>query len=269
MTHAAALTVLWAYAAFAVGPLAIILVNSFRPTAEIIRSPLGWPDTFSLDNYAKALTQGHLARYAANSAVVTGISVVAVVLLCTLAAYAIARWQLPGASLVLLLFLSGLMLPIRYTVLPLFYELNDMGLINTHLGLILIYVASGIPFSTFVLVPFVKGLPIECEESAMLDGAGPLRIFFQVVLPLLVPAIVVVVIFNFLPLWNEFFYPLVLLRDPDLFTVSVGLTAFIGRYSADLGPLFAALVLVSLPLVIVFLASTRKIIDGIAEGIAK
>lgn len=261
--------VLWAYAVFAAAPLLLVLVNSFRTTPDIVQSPVGLPTSLYWGNYLKALTDGHLLLYTFNSVIITTVAVVIITIVTTLAAYPLARWGLPGGNLIILLFLSGIMLPLRFTVVPLFYQIEAMGLLDSRVGLILFYAASGIPLSTFVLIPFIRQLPIELEEAAAIDGAGPIAVFFRIVLPMLTPAVVVVVIFNFVPLWNEFFFPLILMRTPDKYPVSVGLTTFFGRYSVDLGPLFAGLVLVSLPLVILFLLATRRIIDGLSSGMFK
>ncbi len=127
------------------------------------------------------------------------------------------------------------MVPAKLGLLPIYYMFQAGGLVDTHLGLILLYAASGIPFTMFVLMGFMRGLPVELEEAARLDGANDGRIFWSVILPLVRPALAVVTIFQFAPTWNDFFYPLVLLRDTDKYTIPVGLTQFFGEYSADRG----------------------------------
>lgn len=261
--------VLWGYAAFSTAPLLLVLANSFRTTADIIASPVGFPTVLYWGNYAKALSEGQLLLYLGNSVLITVSAVVIVTIMSTLAAYPLTKWNLPGANIIIMLFLSGIMLPLRFTVVPLFYEIESLGLLDTRLGLILFYAASGLPLSILVLIPFIRQLPIEMEEAATVDGAGPIAIFTRIVMPMLRPALVVVVIFNFVPLWNEFFFPLILMRTPDKYPVAVGLTTFFGKYAVDLGPLFAGLVLVSVPLVVLFLLATRRIIDGLSSGMFK
>lgn len=261
--------VVWGYALLALAPLLLVVVNSFRRTSAIVAQPVGLPIDLYWGNYRKALTQGRFVDYLGNSVIITGTATLLCTLISTLAAYALTRWRLPGSSAVILIFLAGIMLPLRYSVIPLFYEFDSLSLIDSRLGLILFYAASGIPFSTFVLVPFCRQLPPELEEAAAIDGASLLRSFFNIMLPLLRPCLIVVAIFNFVPLWNEFFFPLILLRSPEKFPISVGLTTFFGKYSVDLGPLFAALVLASLPLVLIFLVAVRKIVDGLSAGISK
>lgn len=260
---------MWGYACISVAPLLLVLIDSFRPTGDIIRSPVGLPTEFYLGNYERALGQGQFFGYLGNSFALTGAAVAISTIIGIPAAYALARWRLPGSGAMILLFLAGLMLPLRFTVLPLFFEFQSLGLSDSQIGLVLFYAASNLPFSIFVLVPFIRELPVELEEAAALDGAGPASTFLRVMLPLLRPSIVVVVIFCFIPLWNEFFFPLILLRSPEKFPVAVGLTTFFGKYSLDLGPLFAALVLSALPLVILFLFAVKRIVAGLSAGMFK
>jgi raffinose/stachyose/melibiose transport system permease protein len=186
-----------------------------------------------------------------------------------LAAYPLARYRLRGATFLSAYFLSGLMLPIRLGILPVFYLLGSLGLVDQHLGLILVYAASGIPFSVFVLTGFFRGLPADLEEAARIDGAGELRVFARVMLPLVRPALATVVVFQVVPLWNDFIYPLVLLRTTEKATLPVGLTTFFGEFQVDWSTLFAGLVLATIPLVVLFLVATRQIVAGLVAGMGK
>ncbi len=261
--------VLWTYAGFAIAPLLAVLVNSFRPTSDIVTTPTGLPTSLYLDNYVTALVAGGFIRYLSNTLLMTTAAVLLATVVSVLAAYALTRWNLPGGQLIMLIFLAGIMMPIRFTVLPLFYEIDSLGLLDTQLGLILFYAASGIPLSTFVLVPFIRQLPVELEEAAAIDGAGPVATFVRIVAPMLRSALAVILVFNFVPLWNEFYYPLILMRSPEKLPAAVGLTTFFSKYAVDLGPLFASLVLVTAPLVVLFLLATRRIIDGLSAGMSR
>ena len=265
----AVLLLLIGYAVVAVGPLLFMLLNSFRPSADIFNDPLGLPKELYVGNYVEAWREARFATYFANSVGV----VLAGVGLCTtvsaLAAYALARYDFRGNGVLTAYFIAGLTLPIELAVVPIFYLLGSFGLVDSRLGLVLVYAATGVPFSVFVLAAFMRGLPRELEEAARLDGAGELRIFAQVMLPLVKPALATVVIFQFVQLWNDFFFPLVLLRTTDKYTLPVGLTNFFGEYQTDWGAVFAGLVITTAPLVVLFLFLTRQIVSGLVGGMGK
>jgi raffinose/stachyose/melibiose transport system permease protein len=166
-------------------------------------------------------------------------------------------------------FLSGLMLPIRLGILPIFYLLGNLHMIDSRLGLILVYAASGIPFSVFILAAIFGGLPHEIEEAARIDGAGEFRIFLNVMVPLVRAAIATVVVFRFVPLWADFFFPLVLLRTTSKYTLPVGLTQFFGEYLTSWSALFAGLVIATVPLVMLFLVATKQIVAGLTAGMSR
>jgi len=152
---------------------------------------------------------------------------------------------------------------------PLFLLLNHLHLIDNRLGLILVYAATGIPFSIFILSSFFRQLPQELSEAARIDGANEFTIFGRIMLPLVRPALATVIVFQFVPLWNDFFFPLVLLRSTDKWTLPVGMTRFFGEFQADWSTLFAGLIITTLPLIIIFLLATKQIIAGLTAGIGK
>jgi len=265
----ALLLLLAAYAVIAVGPLVFMVLNSFRPSADIFNDPLGLPTELYLGNYVEAWREAKFATYFTNSVMV----VVAGVVLCTvvsaMAAYPLARYDFRFNGVTTAYFIAGLTLPIELAVVPIFYLLGSMGLVDSRFGLVLVYAATGIPFSVFILAAFFRGLPRDLEEAARLDGAGEFRIFARVMLPLVKPAIATVSIFQFVQLWNDFFFPLVLLRTTEKYTLPVGLTNFFGEYQTDWGAVFAGLVITTAPLVILFLFMTRQIVNGLVGGIGK
>jgi len=258
-----------AYAVVAVGPLLFMLLQSFRPSAEIFNDPLGLPNALYLDNYVEAWREARFATYFKNSVMV----VVAGVALCTavsaMAAYPLARYEFRGNGVLTAYFIAGLTLPIELAVVPIFYLLGSFGLVDSLFGLVLVYAATGIPFSVFILAAFFRSLPRDLEEAARLDGAGEFRIFARVMLPLVKPALATVAIFQFVQLWNDFFFPLILLRTTDKYTLPVGLTHFFGEYQTNWGAVFAGLVITTLPLVVLFLFLTRQIVSGLVGGMGK
>ncbi|WP_205629381.1 carbohydrate ABC transporter permease [Jiangella muralis] len=260
---------LWLYAALAFGPLVLVLIGSFRDNADILRQPVGLPTSLGLDNYQRAWETASLGTYFVNSVLVTVASVTLCVTVSAMAAYALSRWRFRGRALLAALFISGLMIPAKLGLLPVFYMYQSLGLIDSRVGLVLLYAASGIPFSIFVIMGFMRGLPTELEEAAKLDGANEGRMFVSVVLPLMRPALAVVTVFQFAPTWNDFFYPLVLMRSDDKYTVPVGLTRFFGEFAADRATLFAGLVIALVPLAIVFAFATKHIISGLTAGMSR
>ncbi|MFI2651036.1 MULTISPECIES: carbohydrate ABC transporter permease [Micromonospora] len=261
--------VLWAYAGIAFGPLLLVLIGSLRPNAEILQAPVGLPSSFDLSNYTRAWQTASISTYFINSLTVTCASVALCVSVSAMAAYALSRWKFRGRALLAAFFLSGLMIPAKLGLLPVFYMFQSMGLIDSRIGLVLLYAASGIPFSVFVIMGFMRGLPGELEEAARIDGAHEGRLFVSVVLPLMRPALAVATVFQFAPTWNDFFYPLVLLRSGDKYTVPVGLTRFFGEFAADRGTLFAGLVIALVPLAVVFALATKQIVAGLTAGMSR
>jgi raffinose/stachyose/melibiose transport system permease protein len=261
--------ILWAYAAVAFGPLLLVLIGSLRPNAEILRAPVGLPSSFDLSNYTRAWQTASISTYFVNSLVVTCASVALCVSVSAMAAYALSRWKFRGRALLAAFFLSGLMIPAKLGLLPVFYMFQSMGLIDSRIGLVLLYAASGIPFSVFVIMGFMRGLPGELEEAARIDGAHEGRLFVSIVLPLMRPALAVATVFQFAPTWNDFFYPLVLLRSGDKYTIPVGLTRFFGEFAADRGTLFAGLVIALVPLAVVFALATKQIVAGLTAGMSR
>ena len=187
----------------------------------------------------------------------------------TMAAYALARCRSRIFTILESVFISGLMLPIHLAILPIFYLLDGFGLVDSRLGLMLVYAASGVPFSIFVLTVFFRQLPPELEEAAKIDGANSWVMFWRIMVPLVRPAVATVVVFRFVPIWNDFLFPLVLLRTRDKYTVPVGLTTFFGEYSTDWSSLFAGLVIATLPLIVLFLLATKQIVAGLTAGMSK
>ena len=243
--------------------------NSLRTTQDMARQPLGLPLPPDFTSYQKAWITASFDTYFFNSIFVTVASVVLSTAVSLLAAYAFARTRSKLFATLEGVFLSGLMLPVYLAILPLFFMLDAAGMVSNLWGLILVYGALGIPFSTFVLSSFFRQLPIELDEAARLDGAGPFSTFWRVHLPLVKPAIATVIVFRFVPVWNDFFYPLILIRDQNSYTLPVGITRFFGEYQTDWATLFAGLTLATIPLVVLFLLATKQIVSGLTAGMSK
>jgi raffinose/stachyose/melibiose transport system permease protein len=260
---------LWGYAAVALVPLLVMVSSSFRTNADLITDPLGAPWPLSMASYKEAWTVGSFATYFANSLLVTCGAVALSTVVATMAAYALARSRSRIFRGLEALFLSGLMLPIHLAILPIFYLFDGAGLIDSRLGLVLMYGASGVPFSIFVLTTFFRQLPVELEEAAQLDGASTWQTFVRIMVPLVRPAVATVAVFRFVPIWNDFLFPLVLLRNEEKYTLPVGLTTFFGENATNYSAVFAGLVITTVPLILLFLLATKQIVAGLTAGMTK
>ena len=250
-------------------PFFLKVVSSFKETGDIFTDPFGLPTRPSFEAYRTAWDIGNFSAYFWNSVLVTGISVALILLVGSMAAYPIGRYEFRGRNFFYLYFLSGLMLPIKLGVVPLFFLMTSLGLYDTRISLILVYAASGVPFTVFILAAFFRTLPRELEEAAKIDGAGEFRIYWQIMVPLVRPAIATVAIFNFIQFWNDFFFPLILIQTDELRTLPVGLSNFFGTYQNDWALIFAGLTIASLPLIVLFLIASKQIIRGLTAGATK
>lgn len=260
---------LWGYAAIVLAPLLLVLLNTMRSSRDIFRNPIGLPSSLNFESYVRAWSEANFSTYFLNSLLITIAAVFLATIVSALAAYVLGRYTFTGSRFISAYFLAGLMLPFRLAIVPLFLLLNDLSLVDSRFGLILVYAATGIPFSVFILSAFFRQLPQELSEAARIDGAGEFTIFSRVMLPLVRPALATVMVFQFVPLWNDFFFPLILLRSTSKWTLPVGMTRFFGEFQTDWSTLFAGLVITTLPLVILFLVATKQIIAGLTAGVNK
>ncbi len=250
-------------------PIFMMVMSGFKTNAEIFGAPFALPKSFNFDNYIVIWNTTDVPRYLLNSTIVTLISVFVLLITGTMAAYAISRYRFRGSIMVSLFFLAGLMLPLRLAIIPLFVQLKAMGLVDNLLGLIFIYTAMSLPSTVFILTGFLRALPGELEDSARMDGASELRIMVQIMVPLITPAMVIAGIYNAVPIWNDFFFPLIFIQTPENKTLAQGLTSFFGEYSVNFGVLYAGLTLAALPLVVVFIVQSKRFIAGMTAGAIK
>jgi raffinose/stachyose/melibiose transport system permease protein len=250
-------------------PIVIMLFAAFKTNTQIFQSPFGFPDFSNFANITKIWSQTNFLRYLLNSVIVTGASIVVILTLGTMAAYAVGRYKFRGSSFVLMFFLAGLTLPLKLAIIPLFILMRDLGILNTQLSLIVIYVAMGLPTTVFIMTGFIATLPNELEDAARMDGASEPRIMWSIMLPLVRPALVIAGIQNVVPIWNDFFFPLIFIQKDNLKTLPQGLTIFMGEYTTDWGVLFAGLLLSSAPVIIVYIILSRQFINGMTAGAVK
>jgi N-acetylglucosamine transport system permease protein len=251
-------------------PLLWTFMSSFKSSSEIFASPFALPTVWHFDNYIRAWTSAGIGSYFLNSVIVVGFALVIVMTLGAMCAYVLARYTFPGSRAIYYLLLAGLTFPIFLAMVPLFFILRNIGLLNTLPGLILTYVGFALPFTVFFLFSFFKTLPHEITEAAAIDGAGEWRTFFQVMLPMAKPGLASVAIFNFLGLWNQFLIP-VSINAAGPRVLSQGLAAFAGQmgYAVDFGALFAAVTVTVVPVLIVYVIFQRQLQGSVSAGTMK
>ncbi|EXX86762.1 sugar ABC transporter permease [Paenibacillus darwinianus] len=251
-------------------PLVWLLLYSFKTNSEIMSGQFfALPKTWQWENYTDAFTSGNYLNYIKNSIVVTGLTLLLTIFFSAMVSYAITRFRWRYGNAVLLLFMIGIMIPIQSTLLPLMVIFKNMNILNTHLSIIIPYVAFSIPIAVFILSGFLRSIPHEIEESAMIDGASIYRTFLSIILPITVPPIMTVTILTFISIWNEFIIAATFLSAEGLKTLPFGLNSFIGQYTANYGAIGAFLVLGALPVIIVYFILSEKITKGMVAGAVK
>jgi ABC-type glycerol-3-phosphate transport system permease component len=263
------------YLAWVVFPLAWVAYSSFKTDTAILRDPLSPPAWADMDAsaYSRAWLGARLGDSFASSILVTSVSVGLILVLGSMAAYALSRFHHPLGRGAYLLFLAGLMIPAQLAMVPLFFELRALGLLESRGGLILVYVANGLPFAVFILAGFFRGLPRTLYEAAVVDGCTEAGAFWRVMLPLARPGLVTVAIFQFIGIWKEYFFAFMLVGggDGSARTLPLGLAnlAITAQYRSDHALLFAGIVIVTLPILVVYILLQRHLVRGITAGAVK
>lgn len=246
-------------------PLAWLVRSSFMTLDQIFAFPPEWiPDPWNWQNYPDALDVAPFARYFFNTMVIEFFVVVGTVISATLSAYGFARLRWKGRDQVFAVLMTTMMLPGAVTLIPAFIIWSELGFVNTIVPLTAPAWFGGGMFNIFLLRQFFRGLPRDLDEAALLDGASPLRILWDVIVPLSRPALITVAIFSFLTTWNDFLGPLIYLNDSRKYTLAIGLSQFKGQYTAEWGLLMAASTLVILPVLVLFFVAQRYFVEGIA-----
>lgn len=258
--------VLLLLAVFALGPLVVLAFNSLKSRTEMGRNPIGPPQSFLWENYSNAWQLGRFAVTLRNSGMLVVITVTVVLLLGGMAAYSMAKMNLPGANLLTLYLLIGSSLPIQLFLVPLFFTWQKLGLTNSIPGLALIYVALNAPLSIFLLRSYMIQMPRDFEEAARVDGAGEMQIYYQIVVPLSWPGFLTVGLVVALAVWNEFLLATVFLTDQSKFTVVTSYYNFMSRFTRDWGLTSAAAMMMIVPIIVIFLSLQRQFISGLTAG---
>jgi len=263
--------VLLVYTALALFPIALILINSVKSRAAIFDDPLALPtvESFSLVGFQKVLSATNFLQFFANSLVVTLGSLLLIILFGAMAAWALSEYEYKGRRWLALFMAIGIMIPIRLGTVSILELVVKLDLINTLTALILVYTAQGLPLAIMILSEFIRQVPGELKDAARCDGVGEFKIFFQVILPLIRPAIATVAVFTMIPAWNDLWFPLILAPSDETKTVTLGVQQFIGQYVTDWNSVLAALSLAVVPMLVLYAIFSRQLIRGLTSGAVK
>ncbi|WP_199565787.1 carbohydrate ABC transporter permease [Spongiactinospora rosea] len=250
-------------------PMIWMVLSSFKTNAEIFAGPFSLPTALDFGRWAEAWQVGGIGGYALNSVLVTAVSVLLILVLGSAAAFAFSRYVFPGRGTLMGLLGLGLLLPIQSYFIAQSRMFTELGLGDTRWALIVPYTAMGLPLAVYLLKVYLDALPGELFDAARVDGAGDLRIYLQIAVPLLKPGIATVAVFSALSCWNEFLLALLYIQDDGLKTIPAGLLAFSSRYVTDYGLLFSALSIITLPMIVIYLVFNRQVVAGITAGSLK
>ncbi len=252
-----------------IGPFLWVLLSSFKSNLEILNSAMAWPEGLRLSNYVMAFKIAPLAQFYGNSILVAVLGTILNLVVLGMSGYVIARFEFKGKKIIMSMVSMALLIPGAALLLPLYLTVRNVGLYDNVVGLILIYAGFGLPVSLYILTSYFLTIPKELEESAYLDGAGFLRTFVQIVLPIAKPGFGTAGVLQFLLCWNEFQFALTLTTGLKNRTLPVALFYFKSQFASDYGAMFAATILVVIPSVIVYIVLQEQVVSGLAAGAVK
>jgi raffinose/stachyose/melibiose transport system permease protein len=250
-------------------PFYYVVSNSLKTFSEILTKTSSLPSAFQFQNYANAFVQMDYLKVFTNSLLITVASNVVIVVFCSMAAYMLVRTKSKLSNIIFMTFVAAMVIPFQSIMIPLIKVAGNLGLINSIGGLVFMYLGFGSGMAIFLYHGFIKGIPVELEEAAVIDGCTTLGLFWRIVFPLLKPITVTVIILNSLWIWNDFLLPLLVLQDPGLRTIPLATFFFFGQYMKQWDLALAALVISIIPLLIFFFAMQKHIVKGITGGAIK
>jgi raffinose/stachyose/melibiose transport system permease protein len=254
-------------AAVVLVPILYVVLGGFRTTGQIAADPVGLPDPWVKLNYWSVLSSEAFWRQLGNSVIVAAIATALVVGVSALAAYPLSRMEFRGREAIYTFFTFGLLFPVAVAALPLYLLLRQLGLLETLIGIALPQAAFGIPITIIILRPFMRAIPAELEDAAAMDGCGRLGFFLRVLLPLCRPALATVTILSVITSWNNFILPLLVLTDPNKWTLPLGVAQYSSEHSADTAGILAFTTLSMVPALLFFLAAERRIVGGLSGAV--
>lgn len=259
------------YTILALGPILLILINAFKTRRAIFADPLGLPNgqTWTTIGFDRVFANADFGLYFFNSLTVTLVSLVLIVLIGAMAAWALTEYKFPGNTLIGLYLAIGIMVPIRLGSVSILRMMVELNLVNTLTALILVYVAQGLPLAILILGEFIQQIPKDLRDAARCDGVSEYRIFASIILPLISPAIATVAVFTMVPVWNDLWFPLILAPGDGKQTITLGVQQFIGQYVTDWNAVLASLTLAIAPVLVLYLLFSRYLVRGLTAGAVK
>ncbi|MGL1893932.1 MAG: carbohydrate ABC transporter permease [Spirochaetaceae bacterium] len=257
------------YALSIILPLFIMVMTSFKSNAEIFTNPLGLPAAFKFDAYIKLFSKSNYGRYFYNSVFVTVVSLSIAVSISSLASFALSKYKFKFQKALYSFFIVGLIVPIKLGTIDIMKTMINLTIFDTHTSLIIVYIAMAIPLSVFILYDYIKMIPDELSSAARIDGCSEPGIFFRIIAPLVKPGIAAAAIISFIPNWNEFWFPLVLIKTRDLYTIPLATGQLFGQFDTKFDLVFAVLTLASVPVIIIYLLLAKQFVKGLSAGAVK
>ena len=260
--------VLILYSMITIFVLAVTVMDSLKTKGDLVTNFVGLPKSISFASYAAVLVEGDFLLYFRNSVILTVCGTVGCILVSSMAAYGITRYQFRGQNLLSGYFMIGMMVPVQVSVLPLFIILRNLGLVNHLLGLILVYI-SGISMSCLIFQKFFRTIPTALEESARMDGCHDLQVFFRIILPITKPVMFTMALITAIGQWNDFYLPMVLLGKKNVTTLTLAIYRYIGQFTKYMSESMAAVVITLIPVIIIYFAFSSQIVEGLTGGAVK
>ena len=261
------LMVIWSFVALF--PMWFLIINTFKVKKEIYTNFFGLPKKWTLENYQALMQNSDFFAYFRNSFLVVVVSLFMILLLGSLCAFALAHWRTKTSRAVYFFFVIGMMLPIKIATIRLLQIMKALNTLNSLYSLFPVYIAMGLPTAVFILTEFVHGLPGELYEAAYMDGASRFRIWYQIVVPLIRPALATVAIYNLVPIWNDLWFPLIFITKESSKTVLLAVTRLQGQYSTDWPKVLTILAMSALPVIALYLTMAQSFIKGLTAGAVK
>jgi len=269
------LWVIWVYVIltlyffYTIYPIFLMISTSLKQNKEIIQNPAGFPKDITFEGFIKLFEKENFGQFFLNSIFVTVVAGIILLIVSLLLAYALSRYVNKISRFLFFFFLAGMMVPLRLGLLSLNDLLYKLNLIDNLWGIIFIYVAMGIPFTMFILTGFIRMIPITLEESAFIDGANTFTVLTRIIVPLIKPAIATVVIYNFVPMWNDVYFPLIFIKSVEKRMLMHAVTLFFGQFSTNWNLVFSALTVACIPVIVLYIFCSKYLIRGLMAGSLK
>src|SRR4030043_1050581 len=250
-------------------PIFLMIITSLKENREIFTRPYSLPQSLNLDSYIHLFKISHYLIYFRNSIIITLTSLLIILALSSLISYILAKYKFIGSRFLYFYFIAGLIIPIKLGTISIIKIMFGLHVFDTLAALIIVYVAMGIPFGVFILTDFIRLIPEELSNSARIDGCSEPKIFFRIIFPLIRRVLAAVAIINFIPIWNDFWFPLLLIRTDNMKTIPLATALLYGQYETNFGLIFSVLSMASLPVIIFYLILSRQFVKGVSSGALK